>query len=66
MNHVGVTYANVAGAGKVVCELLVERERHDAVGGIKGLLDGIAVQRVEVDVKNALKISANQVRTKSK
>ena len=44
---------DVAGAGEVLAEL-VEADGHDAVGGVEGLLDAVAVVDVDVDVEDAL------------
>jgi hypothetical protein len=51
------SYPNVSRARKILAEL-VERDAHDAVGGIEGLLDAIAVVNVDVDVQNALMVPA--------
>ena len=44
---------DVAGAWEVFAEL-VEADGHDAVGGVEGLLDAVAVVDVDVDVEDAL------------
>jgi len=44
---------DVAGAGEILTEL-VEADGHDAVGGVEGLLDAVAVVDVNVDVEDAL------------
>ena len=51
---VGVAHVeDVAGAREVFAEL-VEADGHDAVGGVEGLLDAVAVVDVDVDVEDAL------------
>jgi len=54
-------YSNVASARvrHVAARVLVERHGHDPVGRVEGLLDGVAVVYVHVDVQNALKPSAS-------
>ena len=44
---------DVAGTREVFAEL-VEADGHDAVGGVEGLLDAVAVVDVDVDVEDAL------------
>ena len=44
--------AELASARKVFA-VLVERDSHDAVGGVEGFLDAVAVVNVDVDVENA-------------
>jgi hypothetical protein len=43
-------------AGKVLA-ILVERARHDSVGGIKGLLDTVAMVNINVYVQHALLVT---------
>ena len=49
----GADVAQVAGAREVLA-VLVERDGHDAIGGVEGLLDAVAVVHVDVDVEHAL------------
>lgn len=37
-----------------ILAILVERDRHDSVGGIEGLLDTITVVNIDIDVEDAL------------
>ena len=48
-----VTHSKVSGAGEVL-SVLVEGHGHDAVGGVEGLLDAVAVVDVDVDVEHPL------------
>lgn len=45
--------AELASAGKVLA-VLVKRDRHDAIGRVKRLLNSVAVMDVDVNVKDAL------------
>jgi hypothetical protein len=48
--------AKLASTGEVLA-VLVEGYGHDAIGGVEGFLDTIAVVDVNVDVQNALLVS---------
>ena len=55
----GATYRDVAGTGEKIAEF-VEGDGHDAVGGVEGFFDAVAVVDVDVDVENARVFSTEE------
>lgn len=45
--------AELAGAGEVLA-IFVEGAGHDAIGGVEGFLDAVAVMHINVDIEHAL------------
>jgi hypothetical protein len=48
--------AKLAGAGEVLA-VLVKRDRHDTIGGVKSFLDTVTMVHVDIDVQHALLVS---------
>ena len=59
VSFVSLRYIERSGAGEIFA-VLVERDRHDPIGGVEGLFDAVAVVHINVNVENAL-VEAEQL-----